>query len=102
MTTAAPIDITAQIQARDGVAAVVYTKPECPQCDMTKKMLERADVFYTAVDVTEDPTALWYIKDQLGYLAAPVVVASTESGDVDWNGFRPDLIRQHITARAAE
>lgn len=101
MTTAAPIDLTAAIQARDGVAVVVYTRNECVQCDLTKKALDKKDIFYTTVNVEEDATALWYVKEQLGYLAAPVVVASTEAGDVHWNGFRPDLIRQHITARAA-
>lgn len=100
MTTTA-IDLTAAIQARDGVAVVVYTKPACPQCDMTKMQLNRAGIEYTTVDVTEDETALWYIKDYLGYLAAPVVVTSTPDGEQHWNGFRPDLIRQHITAREA-
>lgn len=99
--TTTPIDLTQHIQARDGVATVVYTKPDCVQCTQTKRMLDRAGIVYTTVDITEDDTALWYVKDYLGYLAAPVVVTSTEDGDQSWNGFRPDLIKQHITARAA-
>lgn len=93
--------LTERIQARDGVAVVVFTKPECAQCDQTKRMLDRAGIHYTTVDVTEDEDALAYIKLELGYLAAPVVVAATEAGDHDWNGFRPDLIAEHITNRAA-
>ncbi|WP_138443544.1 glutaredoxin family protein [Sinomonas susongensis] len=99
MTTAA-IDLTQRIQERDGVSVVLYTKPACPQCDMTKRQLDRAGIHYTTVDVTEDETALWYIKDYLGYLAAPVVVVAVPNGDeIHFNGFRPDLIAQHITKR---
>ena len=96
------INITERIQARDGVAVVVYTTPGCVQCGPTKKMLDRAGIVYTEVDITTDETAYAYVtgpRDQggLGYKAAPVVVASTTSGDIDWNGLRPDLIRTHIT-----
>jgi glutaredoxin-like protein NrdH len=91
--------LTERIQARDGVAVVVYTRPECRQCDMTKGVLDRAGIHYTTVDVTEDEDALAYIKDGLGYAQAPVVFASTEAGDHDWSGFQPDLIRRHITDR---
>lgn len=96
------INITERIQARDGVAVVVYTTPGCVQCGPTKKMLDKAGIVYTEVDITKDETAHAYVtgpRDQggLGYLAAPVVVASTVDGDVDWNGLRPDLIAKHIT-----
>lgn len=94
-------NITDRIQARDGVAVVVYTQPNCVQCKQTFFMLDRANIVYTKVDVTEDDTALAYVKGDreqggLGYLAAPVVVASGIDGDTDWNGFRPDLIASHI------
>ena len=98
-------NITDRIQARDGVAVVVYTTPGCVQCGPTKKMLDKAGIVYTEVDITTDPTAHDYVtgpreKGGLGYLSAPVVVVSTIDGYLDWNGFRPDLISQHITARA--
>lgn len=95
-------NITDRIQARDGVAVVVYTTPGCVQCGPTKKMLDRAGIVYTEVDITTDETALAYVtgdREQggLGYKTAPVVVASTPDGDIDWNGLRPDLIKLHIT-----
>lgn len=98
-------NITDRIQARDGVAVVVYTTPGCVQCGPTKKMLDKAGIVYTEVDITTDETAHAYVtgpREQggLGYLSAPVVVAATPDGDIDWNGLRPDLIKQHITARA--
>lgn len=98
-------NITDRIQARDGVAVVVYTTPGCVQCGPTMKMLDRAGIVYTEVDITTDETAYDYVtgdREQggLGYKAAPVVVVSTTEGYIDWNGLRPDLIAQHITARA--
>lgn len=92
-------DITGMIQARDGVAVVLYTKPACVQCDQTKKRLDAKGIYYTAVDVTEDESALDYVKHHLGYMGAPVVYVSTPEGDLHWYGFRPDLIKAHITER---
>lgn len=101
-------NITERIQARDGVAVVVYTTPGCVQCGPTKKMLDKAGIVYTEVDITTDAAAHAYAtgareKGGLGYMTAPVVVASTPEGDIDWNGLRPDLIKLHITdpAKAA-
>lgn len=98
-------NITDRIQARDGVAVVVYTTPGCVQCGPTMKMLTKAGIVFTQVDITTDQTAHAYVtgpRDQggLGYLAAPVVVVSTIDGYIDWNGLRPDLIAKHVTARA--
>jgi glutaredoxin-like protein NrdH len=67
---------------------------------MTKRKLDKAGIYYTEVDVTQDPTALAYIKG-LGYAQAPVVYASSFDGDHHWSGLRIDLIEQHITNREA-
>lgn len=67
----------------------VFTKNQCGQCDMTKKLLEREGIDYTIRKVDEDDNALMTIKD-MGYLQVPVVV--TALGD-HWSGFRPDLIK---------
>lgn len=94
--------ITEQIQKRDGVAVVVYTTPGCVQCVPTIRTLKKAGIVFTEVDITTDPTAHAYVTGPretggLGYLTAPVVVVSAPDEDIDWNGFRPDLIKQHIT-----
>lgn len=99
MTTEA-IDLTARIQARDGVAVVVYTKNDCRWCDMTKALLDRDHVNYTAVNVEEDSTAFHYVTEMLGIRQMPVVIASTIDGDVVWSGFQPAKIREQITHRA--
>lgn len=87
-----------EIQARDGVATVVYSKPDCQPCRMTKRKLDAAHIYYTEVDVTTDPTALAFVKT-LGYTGAPVVYVSTIEGDVHWYGLNVAEIEQHITKR---
>lgn len=66
----------------------VYTKPACVQCNATYKALDKNNLHYVLVDITEDVEARDYVM-ALGYLQAPVVVV----GDVHWSGFRPDRIK---------
>lgn len=66
----------------------VYGKPQCVQCDATKRELARHKIDYDHVDITQDAEALARIKS-LGYVQAPVVVA----GEDHWSGFRPDKIK---------
>ena len=69
-------------------AVTVYTKPDCPQCTMTKKQLDRLGIEHRVIDVTADPEAHAYVTG-LGYQQAPVVVA----GEDHWSGFRPDRLK---------
>lgn len=71
-------------------AVTVFTKPSCPQCDMTKKLLDRLGVEHTTVDVTADPEAHAYVTG-LGYQSAPVVVVG--DGESHWSGFKPDHLK---------
>ena len=91
-------DLSQRIQARDGAATVLYTKPGCQPCRMTKRKLDGAGMYYTEVDVTQDETALNYVKG-LGYEGVPVVYVSTPEGDFHWNGLNVALIEKHITKR---
>ncbi|MYM20480.1 NrdH-redoxin [Brevibacterium sp. 5221] len=71
----------------------VYGKTTCPQCDMTKRVLDREGVSYREVNIEENADALEWIIDDLGFAQAPVVVVGddTDSDDFDaWSGFRPD------------
>lgn len=65
----------------------VYTLPSCVQCDSTKKVLIKNSIEYQEVDLSQDEAAMAMVKD-LGYQAAPVVIA----GDEHWSGFRPDRL----------
>ncbi|WP_077490863.1 glutaredoxin-like protein NrdH [Sinomonas mesophila] len=75
----------------------VYSKPACVQCTATKRALDSKGIAYTEVDVTQSPSALEYISDELGYSQAPVVVVDDHN---HWSGFRPDLI-DRLAATAA-
>lgn len=72
---------------------VVYSKPQCVQCDRTMKVLDSRGVDYRTVDITESAEALKYIKS-LGYLQAPVVMVDEDN---HWSGFRPDKLNEHFT-----
>jgi glutaredoxin-like protein NrdH len=68
----------------------VYTKPQCVQCEATKRMMDKLGVEYTTVDIVENPEELQKLID-MGYRAAPVVV--TDEGDA-WSGFQPAKIEE--------
>lgn len=70
----------------------VYTKPNCVQCDATKRMMDKLGVHYETVDIVDNPAELDKLIE-MGYKAAPVVVTENDS----WSGFNPDK----ITALAA-
>ncbi|MEK4824459.1 glutaredoxin-like protein NrdH [Niallia sp. FSL W8-0951] len=72
------------------VKVTVYTKHGCPQCDMTKRVLEGEGVNFNTINVEEDEAALNYVKNDLGFSSMPVVVAE---GIEPFSGFRPDLLQ---------
>lgn len=69
------------------MSIIIYTKPDCVQCNATYRALDRQGIEYRVVDLTEDQQALNHVKS-LGYQQVPVIVA----GDDHWSGFRPDKI----------
>ncbi|ERK14377.1 Glutaredoxin-like protein NrdH, required for reduction of Ribonucleotide reductase class Ib [Serratia fonticola AU-P3(3)] len=66
---------------------IIYTKPDCVQCNATYRALDRQGIDYRVVDLTQDRQALNHVKS-LGYQQVPVIIA----GDDHWSGFRPDKI----------
>lgn len=58
------------------------------QCETTHRALEKKGIEYVTVDVSRDAAALAFIRDELGYMQVPVVVA----GEEHWSGFRPDRL----------
>ncbi len=48
----------------------VYSKPNCPYCVQAKKLLERWDIEFTMVDVTEDAKSMEFIKSR-GHRSVP-------------------------------
>lgn len=74
---------------------VVYTKPNCVQCDATERALIKYGIPHELIDLTAAPDARDRLR-HLGYQQAPVVVAGTQH----WSGYRPDRICM-VAQRAA-
>lgn len=66
----------------------VWTKPQCPQCDMTKKVMTRHGINYEEMVLGEHPLVVETFKAQ-GIVGAPVVTTDTKI----WSGFRIDKIK---------
>ena len=66
------------------MSVTVYTKPSCVQCDQTKRFLDKVNIPYTTVDITEDQEAFDKVI-AMGFKAAPVVITDNDS----WAGFNP-------------
>jgi len=67
---------------------VLYTMPNCPQCDATKRYFEEGEIDYSTVDLSINEEA-YELVSSFGYKSAPVVI----SGENHWSGFRPDKIK---------
>lgn len=72
-------------------AVTVYTAQNCGKCAATMGALDRADVVYDKVDVTNDPTLVDALSAE-GHKSLPVVVTENTT----WCDYRPDLIRQYV------
>ncbi|MET3508277.1 glutaredoxin-like protein NrdH [Halalkalibacter oceani] len=67
----------------------VYTKNNCPQCNMTKNVLDNEGVKYKIFNVEEDENAYDYVVNTLGLRQMPVVVADEQE---PFAGFQPDRL----------
>ncbi|AGH40447.1 MULTISPECIES: glutaredoxin-like protein NrdH [Bifidobacterium] len=65
----------------------VFTKPQCQQCEATKRRLHDRGIAFETVDLSENPETLTQLI-HAGYRQAPVVITP----DAAWSGYRPDLI----------
>lgn len=72
-------------------SVLVYVKPQCVQCDQTKRILDREGIEYSTVDITQDSDALEKLLS-MGFKSAPVVITEQES----WAGFNPDKINKLV------
>ena len=76
----------------------IYTKPGCFGCRKTAEKFAAAGVETRQIDITETPSALAYITDELGYAQAPVVVVDD---DFHWSGLDTTNITRAIDAATA-
>ncbi len=67
----------------------LFTKPDCVQCDATKKKLNEYRIPYITHDVTKDENARERVLT-LGYRSAPVVIAPDGTS---WSGLHLGRIK---------
>ena len=65
----------------------IYSKPNCMQCEFSKKYLNDKGVEFKEINVFEDNEALTMLRDA-GYSQMPVVDVNGEFH----TGFRPDVL----------
>lgn len=71
----------------------VYSKPDCPQCELTKRDLDTLGIAYETIDLGSNREQLNRLVAS-GYRNAPVV--ETDAGA--WSGYDRDRIRGLATA----
>jgi glutaredoxin-like protein NrdH len=69
----------------------VWTKTDCSQCVMTKKLMTRKGMDFVEADLEANPEQLQKFKEA-GHMQAPIVVLGNDGRT--WTGFRPDLIEE--------
>lgn len=69
-------------------SVIVYSKPNCMQCQFTKQFLEENNVPFVIKDVMADEEAMAAVK-ALGFSSLPVVEIE---GEEAFSGFRPDRL----------
>jgi glutaredoxin-like protein NrdH len=83
----------------NGVLVTVFSKPACPQCDFTKKHLEKLHIPARIIDVSDSPDAAEFLRRE-GFASLPVVFPADRSVE-PWAGFRPSLIEELVVGAVA-
>ena len=65
----------------------VYSKPNCMQCEFSKKYLKDKGIEFKEINVFKDAEALAMLRDE-GFSQMPVVDVNGEFH----TGFRPDVL----------
>ncbi|WP_412057701.1 glutaredoxin-like protein NrdH [Bartonella sp. DGB2] len=66
----------------------IYSKPNCVQCTATYRALDKHNIPYIVVDISENRDAQTLVEN-LGYRQVPVVFLDKDN---HWAGFRPDKL----------
>lgn len=78
------------------MAITIYTKPGCFGCRKTAEKFTEAHLDFTEVDVTQEPAALEYVTEELGYSQARLV-----DDGFHWSGLNPgniDLAQESVAS----
>lgn len=70
----------------------VYTTPDCMQCTMTCRKLEKAGLTYLAPSTSAPTPPHVPTSPRSSATPGPPSSSSTRTRPTTWSGFRPDLI----------
>jgi glutaredoxin-like protein NrdH len=73
------------------MSVVVYSNPNCVQCEQTKRFLTLKGIEFEAKMIQDSPEIMPLIQEK-GYASAPVVVAGEDS----WSGFKLDKLNSLV------
>lgn len=73
------------------IPVIVYTNPQCVQCDQTKRQFDKHGIIYSVVDLSTVPDKVEEFKAQ-GLMAAPIVTTDIKI----WSGFKPAKIKSLV------
>ena len=79
------------------IPIVVYTTPNCVQCGATIRLMDKLEITYDKVDLTQHPEVLEKFKS-MGHVSAPIVVTDKKI----WSGFRIEKIKSLATFLASD
>lgn len=71
----------------------VYSRPNCVQCDATKRWLNKNERPYTEKPLDQHPEILEEAK-AAGYTAAPVVILELHGQRIVWGGFQITKLKE--------
>lgn len=70
----------------------VYSKPNCPQCELTKRDMDILGIEYQTIDISQDQDKLDELM-KLGFRSAPVVQTENEA----WSGYDQAKIKNLVS-----
>lgn len=70
----------------------VYSKPNCPQCELTKRDMDILGIEYQTIDISQNQEKLNELV-QMGFRSAPVVQTDNET----WAGYDQARIKNLVS-----
>lgn len=87
----------AKVSVTERPEVTVYTKNQCPQCDFTKRQLDRSGVRYNVINVDEQPGELEELIAD-GWKSVPVVktINPISKSQANWAGNQPQQVQDFV------
>lgn len=74
------------------MSITLYSKPDCPQCELTKRDMDILGISYQTVDISQEQDQLEKLAS-MGYRSAPVVETATDI----WSGYDQEKIKNLVS-----